>query len=100
MSVAAEEGRIQYLFEQVEGIEAVARTLAERDERRTQLFDIAEKLVAAAGAIRPVIAASLLGLSDKTGRKRAHEGVLKATRSGTDLTTDPLPGHEGVDPVR
>ena|SRR2546421_5274636 len=100
MSVAAEEGRIQYLFEQVEGIEAVARTLAERDERRTQLFDIAEKLVAAAGAIRPVIAASLLELSDKTVRTWTHEGVLKAAGSEPNLTLDPLRVHEVMHLVR
>jgi hypothetical protein len=100
MSVAAEQGRIRALFEHVEGIEAVASTLAEPDERRQRLLDIAAELLAGAGAIRPVIAASLLELSDKTIRAWTREGVLKAVGSGPNLTLDPLRVHEVMHLVR
>jgi hypothetical protein len=93
MSVAAEQSRIQHLFEQVEGIEAVAKTLAEPDERRTRLLHIAETLVVTAGAIRPVIAAAILELSERTVRTWTDEGVLKAAGHGPNLTLEPLRLH-------
>lgn len=94
MSVATEQRRIQYLFAQVEGIEAVAKTLAEPDERRSRLLDIAKNLVATAGAIRPVIAASILELSEKTVRTWTDEGVLTVAGQEPNLTLDPLRVHE------
>lgn len=100
MSVATERHRIQELFAQVEGIEAVAGTLARKDERRGRLLEIAESLVVTAGAIRPVIAASLLGLSDKTVRTWTEEGVLTAAGQGPNLTLDPSRVHEVMHLVR
>src|SRR5262245_14680845 len=94
MSVSTDRDRIRHLFEQVERIEAVAKTRDEADERRTQLLAAVHDLVAMAGAIRPVIAASLLELSDRTVRTWTREGVLKAAGTEPNLTLDPLRVHE------
>jgi hypothetical protein len=68
MSIAVEERRLRSLFEWVEVVEDVARTLPEGDERRDRLLAVSESALAEEGTIRPVIAARLLGLSEKTIR--------------------------------
>jgi hypothetical protein len=61
---------------QAEAVEEVAETLADDDERRSKLLAVSNAALAEEGTIRPVIAARLLGLSEKTVRAWAAEGVL------------------------
>ena len=68
MTIAVEERRLRSLFERVEAVEDVARTLAEDDERRAKLLAVSDSALAEEGTVRPVIAARLLGLSEKTVR--------------------------------
>lgn len=82
MSVAAEEERIRGLFERVETVEEVARSLPEDDERRARLLEVSRGALADEGTVRPVIAAKILGLSEKTVRTWAAAGLL-ATRQQT-----------------
>jgi hypothetical protein len=76
MTIAVEEKRVRSLFERVEAVEDVAMTLADDDERRARLLAVSNAALAEEGTIRPVIAARLLGLSEKTVRAWAAEGVL------------------------
>ena len=74
MTIAVEEKRLRSLFERVEVVEDVARTLPEDDERRARLLAVSDSALAEEGTIRPVIAARLLGLSEKTVRSLGSGG--------------------------
>ncbi len=77
-AVAAETTQAVELMERVETLESVARSLPEQDDRRSRLLRLVEKDLAAAAPLRPRVAAQLLGLSEKTVRAWAREGVLLA----------------------
>jgi len=76
VTIAIEERRVRSLFDRVEAVEDVARTLPEDDERRATLLQVSRAALADEGTIRPVIAARLLGLSEKTVRAWAAQGAL------------------------
>ena len=88
MTIAVEERRLRNLFERVEAVEDVARTLAEDDERRAKLLAVSDSALADEGTVRPVIAARLLGLSEKTVRAWAAAGVLAVARRSPRLLLD------------
>lgn len=88
MTIAIEEKRLRDLFERVEVVEDVARTLPEGDERRAKLLAVSDGTLAEEGTIRPVIAAKLLGLSEKTIRTWAAAGVLTIARRSPRLLLD------------
>lgn len=88
MSVATEEQRIRNLFERVETIEEVAGTLPENDDRRARLLAVSRDALAEEGTVRPVIAAKILGLSEKTVRAWAAAGLLSAGQRSPRLLLD------------
>lgn len=88
MTIAIEEKRIRSLFSRVETVEEVARTLPEDDERRAKLMAVSTAALADEGTIRPVIAARLLGLSEKTVRAWAAQGVLAVAQRAPRLLLD------------
>jgi DNA-binding transcriptional MerR regulator len=88
MTIAVEEKRVRSLFERVEAVEEVAETLADGDERRSKLLAVSNAALAEEGTIRPVIAARLLGLSEKTVRAWAAEGVLVIAQRTPRLLLD------------
>ena len=88
MSIAVEERRIRSLFDRVEAVEDVARTLPEGDERRAKLLAVSNATLEDEGTIRPVIAARLLGLSEKTVRAWAAQGVLTVAQRVPRLLLD------------
>jgi hypothetical protein len=88
MSVATEEQRIRSLFERVETIEDIAGTLPEDDDRRARLLAVSRDALAEEGTVRPVIAAKLLGLSEKTVRAWAAAGLLSARQRSPRLLLD------------
>jgi hypothetical protein len=88
MTIAVEEKRLRSLFERVEVVEDVARTLPEDDERRARLLAVSDSALAEECTIRPVIAARLLGLSEKTVRAWAAAGVLAVARRSPRLLLD------------
>jgi hypothetical protein len=81
VSIAIEEQRIRSLFDRVETVEAVAKTLPEDDERRAKLLAVSNAALAEEGTIRPVIAAMAagaeredrvgVGAGGRTGRRPA-----------------------------
>jgi len=88
MSVAIEEKRIRSLFDRVETVEDVARTLPEDDERRARLLEVSSATLADESTVRPVIAARLLGLSEKTVRAWAAQGLIAAAQRTPRLLLD------------
>jgi hypothetical protein len=88
MSVSAEERRILNLFERVETIEEVAVTLPEGDNRRARLLALSRDALAEEGTVRPVIAAKILGLSEKTVRAWADAGLLATRQRSPRLLLD------------
>lgn len=88
MSVATEEQRIRSLFERVETVEDIAGTLPEDDDRRARLLAVSRDALAEEGTVRPVIAAKLLGLSEKTVRAWAAAGLLSARQRSPRLLLD------------
>lgn len=88
MSIAVEEKRIRSLFDRVETVEDVARTLPEGDERRARLLEVSNAALADEGTIRPVIAARLLGLSEKTIRAWVSQGVIAVAQPAPRLLLD------------
>ncbi len=89
MSVDVEHERTDALFTRIEQIEGVADTLPTADPRRRTLQAVVEDELAAANPVRPVIAASLLGLTEKTVRAWVDEGVLVARTTSPRLLLDP-----------
>ena len=77
---SSEEQRIRNLFERVETIEEVAVTLPQGDDRRTRLLALSRDALAEEATVRPVIAAKILGLSEKTVRAWADGGLLATTQ--------------------
>ena len=61
------------MFDRVETVQDVAKTLPKDDERRAKLLAGSDAALAEEGTVRPVIAATLLGLSEKTVRAWAKE---------------------------
>lgn len=98
MSVATEEQRIRNLFERVETIEEVAGTLPEDDDRRARLLAVSRDALAEEGSVRPVIAAKILGLSEKTVRAWAAAGLLTAGQMSPRLLLD-LPSVHAISHV-
>jgi hypothetical protein len=88
MTIAVEEKRLRGLFERVEVVEDVARTLPEDDERRARLLAVSDSALAEEGTIRPILAARLLGLSEKTVRAWAAAGVLAVVQHSPRLLLD------------
>lgn len=78
MPVQVEQDRVQALFFRVEQIEDVADTLPVDDPRRRALSRVVDLEMSAADPVRPVIAAGLLGLTEKTVRAWVQRGVLTA----------------------
>jgi hypothetical protein len=88
VTIAIEERRVRSLFDRVEAVEDVARTLPEDDERRATLLQVSQAALADEGTIRPVIAARLLGLSEKTVRTWAAQGALTVAQRTPRLLLD------------
>ena len=88
MSVSTEEQRIRNLFERVETIEEVAVTLPEGDDRRARLLALSRDALAEEATVRLVIAAKILGLSEKTVRAWAAAGLLAARQRSPRLLLD------------
>ena len=88
MSVSTEEQRIRNLFERVETIEEVAVTLPQGDDRRTRLLSVSRDALAEEATVRPVIAARILGLSEKTVRAWADAGLLATAQRSPRVLLD------------
>jgi DNA-binding transcriptional MerR regulator len=99
MSVVDEEQRVARLFDNIETVEDVAKSLDK--ESRERLLVAAWQLLAEVGPVRPRIAAGLLGVSERTVRSWISEGVLTpAEAPSRRLQLDPARLHEVMHIVR
>ncbi len=89
MSVATELRAVLDTLDRVKDIESVADTLPEADERRSRLREVVRKEWAATAPVRPRTAAQILGLTEKTVRAWASEGVLTTTAHKPRLLLEP-----------
>jgi hypothetical protein len=88
MTIAVEEARLRSLLKRVETLEDVASTLDADDERRARLLEVTRADFEDAEPVRTVIAAKLLGISEKTVRAWVDAGVLKAASERPRLVLD------------
>lgn len=89
MTVAMDLDQAKRIYDQVETLEDIAVSLDEGDDRRERLLSMAVDRLREAGPVRPVVAASLLRLNEKTVRAWKAEGVLLAISDKPRLTLDP-----------
>ncbi|MGP8000986.1 MAG: hypothetical protein ACLPKI_27245 [Streptosporangiaceae bacterium] len=75
-TVEAEAERAKELLSVVDDVAEVAETLPSGDPRRSKLMAAVARTLDAAPPVRTIVAAELLGVSDKTVRAWAKEGVL------------------------
>jgi hypothetical protein len=93
-AVATEAQETRQLLERVETLEEVAASLPATDPRRAQLLDVVRAELAGAAPVRPVVAASILQLTEKTVRDWAAEGVLTVHQQRPRLLLDADRLHE------
>ena len=86
--VAAEERQIRELLDRVEELEEIAASFPEQDDRRTRLLCVARDTLRDVGPVRPVVAARLLDLTEKTIRAWSDEGVLAKASESPRLLLD------------
>lgn len=75
-SVAQERAQVMAVLERVEALEDVVDTLPEGDARRSQLLAVIASDLEAGPPVRPVIAAQVTDLSEKTVRNWVVHGIL------------------------
>jgi hypothetical protein len=93
MTMAVEETRLRNLLKRVETVEDVANTLDEGDERRARLLEVTRADLQDGDPVRPVLAARLLQLSEKTVRAWVDAGVLRAASEHPRLLLDLVSVH-------
>ena len=100
MPVDVEQGRVRALFSRVDQIDSVAGTLPNDDPRRHTLTTVVRQELSEAEPVRPIIAAGLLELTEKTVRTWVSEGVLTVAAERPRLLLDAARLHEVVRLVR
>lgn len=100
MAVGLEQSRVRALFARVDDITGVASTLPNDDPRRHTLTAVVGQELAEAEPVRPIIAAELLGLTEKTVRAWASEGVLTVASEHPRLLLDAARLHDVLQLIR
>jgi len=93
-AVATEAQETRQLLDRVETLEEVAASLAPTDPRRTQLLGVVRAELAGAAPVRPIVAAAILQLTEKTVREWAAAGVLTVRQQRPRLLLDADRLHE------
>src|SRR5262245_24292537 len=95
MTLASEEKRSLHLFALVEELEDIAATPGLTKSVRTRLQELALKELSLGEPVRVAVAAKLLGLSERSVRNWAKEGVLTPAETDSPrLLLDPARLHE------
>lgn len=92
MTVQSDQTRAIDMFERIEKIELVAENMKQGPDRRTLQLVVQDEL-GSADPIRPVTAAKILGLTEKTVRAWVSEGVLTARSTQPRLLLEPSRVH-------
>ena len=93
-AVAVEAQQTREIFGRVETLEAVTASFPDGDPRRLALLGVIEAELASAPPVRPVVAAQILELNEKTVRDWATEGVLSISQHRPRLLLDAGRVHE------
>lgn len=91
--VSTEEAQVREVLGRVEELEDIAASMPEQDDRRGRLLCVARDTIQGLGPVRPVIAARLLELNEKTVRAWSDEGVLAKAGDSPRLLLDPEQVH-------
>jgi hypothetical protein len=86
--VETEERQVREVLDRVEELEDIARSMPEQDDRRTRLLCVARDTLREIGPVRPIVAARLLDLTEKTVRAWSDEGVLIKVTDSPRLLLD------------
>jgi hypothetical protein len=86
--VEAEERQVREVLDRVEELEEIAASLPEHDKRRARLLHVAHNTLRDVGPVRPIVAARLLDLTEKTVRGWSDEGVLAKASESPRLLLD------------
>lgn len=89
-----ERDAVREALDRVEDLESVVESLKETDERRAPLCRAIQYTLKSTPPVRPVIAADVLGLAEKTVRAWANEGVLAVKQATPRLLLDAERLHE------
>lgn len=92
--VAVDAKQTRQLLERIETLENVASSLPESDTRRARLLNVVKEELATAAPVRPVVAAAVLEITEKTVREWAREGVLTVHQTEPRLLLDADRLHE------
>jgi hypothetical protein len=93
-TIADDAQRIGVLFDRIDNLDEVAYSFPENDDRCERLLDVANATLAEEGPIRPSVAASLLGVDEKTVREWADNGVLTIATRRPRLLLDAVSVYE------
>lgn len=86
-SVAKETAQVLAVMERVETLEGVVNSFSPDDERREKLLAVVASELKGAPPVRPVIAAQIVNLSERTVRNWAAHGLLTVwSRPGSGKT--------------
>ncbi|WP_305787547.1 MerR family transcriptional regulator [Symbioplanes lichenis] len=95
MTLATEEERTTHVFELVDELEDIASTPNLAESVRARLQDLARRELTRSEPVRVAVAAKLLGLSERSVRNWAKEGVLTPAETDSPrLLLDPERLHE------
>jgi hypothetical protein len=92
--VSVEAARTQELLARIETLEEIADSLDAADPNRAKLLDVITQELGQVPPLRPVVAASVLELTEKTVRAWAAEGVLTISQHHPRLLLDADRVHE------
>jgi DNA-binding transcriptional MerR regulator len=90
--IAQEEQAVRAALTTVEDVERVVLGMPSTDQNRDILCSVIDRTLKATPPVRPAVAARVLGLTEKTVRHWAKEGVLTLKPAS--------PKRQGVDPQR
>src|SRR5665213_3466333 len=93
-AIAVEAQQTREIFGRVETLEAVTASFPDGDPRRLALLGVIEAELASAPPVRPVVAAQILELNEKTVRDWATEGALSISQHRPRLLLDAGRVHE------
>ncbi|NNN10045.1 MAG: hypothetical protein HKL85_12760 [Acidimicrobiaceae bacterium] len=89
MAVVAERERVTSQVTRIEKLEEVAASLGQGDPRRATLDEVVRAEIEEMPALRAVIAAQLLGISERSVREWVKAGVLVARANSPRLVLEP-----------
>jgi hypothetical protein len=93
-TIADDARRMSVLFDRIDELDEVAYSHPDQDDRVQRLLDVADATLADQPPIRPTVAASLLGVDERTVREWVDNGALTIATRQPRLLLDPTSVYE------